>query len=200
MQKLLIATSNLGKAGEYREHLQGLNLEFLSLKDLGLKAIDETGKTFEENAILKARTYFEKSGLPCVADDGGLEIDYLNGEPGIKSHRWIDGSESSDEELIAYTLKRLSGVPKEKRTARLRMVMAFADNTGAIHTTEASTEGIITEEASPNAKHGLPYRAILFIPEFGKIFADLTDEEQARLSQRVIAIKNLKPVIEASLA
>jgi XTP/dITP diphosphohydrolase len=87
MQKLLIATSNSGKVAQYRDYLKGLPLELVSLKDVGLISIEETGTTLEQNALLKARTYFEQSGLPCIADDGGFEIDFLNGAPGVYSRR-----------------------------------------------------------------------------------------------------------------
>ncbi|MDE2213262.1 MAG: non-canonical purine NTP pyrophosphatase, partial [Patescibacteria group bacterium] len=141
MQKLLIATSNPGKAGEYRQVLSELPLKLVLLSDLGLSSIEETGATFEENARLKAESYFQKSGLPCIADDGGLEVDALNGEPGVKSRRWKTGDENvTDEELVAYTLERMKGIPDEKRRARLRLGMAFADREGEIFTTEASIE------------------------------------------------------------
>src|SRR3990167_9592915 len=111
--KLLVATTNPGKLAEIRRFLTDIPVELVSLKDVGIAdSVEETGKTFEENAILKAKFYAQKSGLPTLADDGGFEIDALNGEPGVKSHRWADPSQENDDEtLINYTLKRLENVP-----------------------------------------------------------------------------------------
>jgi len=196
MQKLLIATSNPGKVGEYRAQLADLNLELVSLADLGLGSIEETGKNFEENALLKARTYFKQSGLPCIADDGGLEIDALGGEPGVRSRRWKTGNENvTDQELIDFTLEKMREVPKEKRTARLRLVMAFIDGEGAEHVTEAAVEGLIADAPAQNKIEGFPFRAVLYIPRFNKMYDDLTHEEHDAVNQRVVAIKKLKPII-----
>ena len=109
MKKLLIATTNPGKLAELSRFLSDIPITLVSLKDVGITdTIEEIGKTFEENAILKAKYYFQKSGLPTLADDGGAEIDALNGEPGVKTRRWIHGDrDSTDNELVAYTLKRL---------------------------------------------------------------------------------------------
>ncbi len=201
MQKMLIATSNPGKVGEYREQLKDLSVELVSLKDVGLGSIEETGKTFEENAVLKAKTYFEQSGLPCISDDGGLEIDYLNGEPGVYSRRWKTGDENvTDQELIDFTLEKLKGVPDEKRTARLRLVMAFADKEGKTHTTEAAVDGVISQTPATNSIEGFPFRAVLYIPQFKKMYDDLTPEEHDAVNQRIAAIKKLKPIITKLLA
>ena len=201
MQKLLIATSNPGKVGEYKAQLSDLPLELVSLKDIGLGSIEETGKTFEENAILKAKTYFELSGLPCISDDGGLEIDYLNGEPGVYSRRSKTGDENvTDQELIDFTLEKMKGVPEEKRTARLRLVMAFANKEGKMQTTEAAVEGVISETPAVNAVEGFPFRAVLYIAQFKKMYDDLTHEEHDMVNQRILAIKKLKPIIKESLA
>ncbi len=197
MPKLLVATSNEGKFGQYREQLKGLPLELVSLSDLGLHSIEETGKSFEDNAILKAQTYFQQSGLPCVADDGGLEIDYLNGEPGIYSRRWKTGDENvTDKELIDYTIDKMLGIPWEKRTARFRMVMAFIDSQGAVHLAKDSTEGYIPFEASRISQKGVPFDAVLYIPRFNKIRSELTEVEHAQISQRVLALTKLKPEIK----
>ena len=142
--KILIATKNPGKAGEIKEFL-GNGFELASLTDFpDSPDTEETGETFEENALLKARTYFEWSGISSVADDGGLEIDYLNGEPGVKSRRW-PGYEATDEELIEMALKKLEGVPQENRTARLRTVGTYYDGKNIISRT-ASVEGYMGED------------------------------------------------------
>ncbi len=128
MKKLLIATTNPGKLGEITRYLSDLPIKLVGLKDLKITdKVEETGATFEENAIIKAKFYCEKSGLPTIGDDGGLEIDVLGGAPGVKSHRWIHGDrEDTDEELIAHTIKQLKGIPLENRKAQLRAVLALA--------------------------------------------------------------------------
>jgi XTP/dITP diphosphohydrolase len=117
MKKLLVATSNPGKLKEIKFFLKDMPIAIISLPEVGISAdAPEDAPTFKENAILKATYYTRKSGIPTLADDGGLEIDALNGEPGVHSHRWISGDkDDDDEELIVYTIRRLQGVPFEKR-------------------------------------------------------------------------------------
>ena len=137
MKKLLVATSNPAKFKEIKYFLSDLPLKIVSLKDLKVKErVEEDKDTFEENAIKKALFYAKKSNLPTIADDGGLEIDVLGGEPGVKSRRWIGGKEASDEKLIDYTLRKLKGVPSEKRGAQLRAVLALAFPDGQVFTSE----------------------------------------------------------------
>ena len=208
MRKLLIATSNAGKVGQYRAGLGDVNIEMLSLKDVGLASIEETGITFEENARLKARNYFKQSALfnngqslACIADDGGLEIDYLGGKPGVYSRRWKNGTEDvTDQELIDFTIEQMKDVPKGKRGARFRMVMVFVDTNGKEHVVEAATEGYVPLEASKTILPHLPFDSVLFIPQFNKIRSELTHDEHEQVNQRLLAIKKLKPTIEQSLA
>src|SRR3989338_5660668 len=145
--KLLIATKNPGKAREIKAFLgrsADWRIELVSLLDLfDAPDIEETGKTLEENAVLKARAYFEWSGTPCVADDAGLEIDFLNGEPGVKSRRWL-GYEMKDQEMINTALDKLKGVPIEERTAHLKTVGAYFDGKNIL-TETAAIDGYITE-------------------------------------------------------
>ena len=127
MKELLIATTNSGKILEYRAIIKELTLKVkaVSLKDIKIaQKIEETGQTFEENAVQKARFYHDLSGLATLADDAGLEIDYLSGEPGVKTRRW-PGYEASDEKLIQIALNKLQGVPPEKRTAQLKAVICL---------------------------------------------------------------------------
>lgn len=201
MHKLLIATSNLGKVEQYRAGLSGLDIEFVTLKDAGLGSVEETGTTFKENALLKARAYFEQSGLPCIADDGGLEIDALGGKPGVYSRRWKTGDESAtDQELIDFTIEQMKHVPEGERAARFSMVMAFIDKEGKEHVAEASTEGYIPLEASKTILPSLPFDSVLYMPQFSKIRSELSQEEHETINQRMIALKKLRPAIEASLA
>lgn len=197
MKKLLIATHNTAKLEEVRTFLSDLPIEFVSLNDIGITHdVEETGKTFEENAILKAKYYSKRSGLVAIGDDAGIEIDALHGEPGVKSKRWIDGVETSDQELIDYTFKRMENVPVEKRGAQMRIVLAFADGEKVIATAEGITRGIIPNKPSTSrAKKGFPFRQVLYIPEIGKYYNqdEMTAEQELKYNHRVKALQQLKP-------
>src|SRR3989344_6103029 len=132
--ELLIATTNPAKFSETEAVLKENGLKTYGLQDFPeIKKVEETGETFEENAVIKARGYFAQIGVPCLADDGGLIVDYLGGLPGVHSHRWL-GHEADDQELAEAILKKLEGVPVEKRTARLGGVTLFYDG---VHTASA---------------------------------------------------------------
>lgn len=195
--KLLIATTNPGKFTEIKRFLSDIPLDPVSLKDVGINdVVEETGKTFEENAILKAKFYAEKSGLPTLADDGGFEIDALNGEPGVKSHRWVHGdSENTDEELVAYTIERMKGI--ENRAAQLRLVLALALPNGEIHTAEASVRGIIPLQPRNKIIPGFPYRSLLYLPEIGKYYDydEMTKGDTERYNHRKKALEKIKPFL-----
>ena len=199
MKKLLIATSNPGKFGEITHYLRGLPLTFISLKDAGITdKAEETGATFEQNAILKAKHYSKESGLPTIGDDGGFEIDALNGEPGVKSHRWLHGDrEDTDEELIGYTFQKMKEVPEGKRGAQLRAVLAFYVPNGNVVTAGALTRGVIPDMPSARRSEGFPYRSILFLPAINKYYNEheLTDEENEVYNHRKKALNKLKPFI-----
>lgn len=199
MMKLLIATTNPGKLAEIRRFLSDLPLELVSLKDVGITdTIEETGKTFEENAILKAKHYCKLSGLPTLADDGGAEIDALGGEPGVKTRRWIhQDKDSSDEELIAHTLKRLEGVPKEKRGMQLRLVLALVLPNGQVQTAEDAIRGVVAESHNGQKYSGFPFRSLMFLPQIGKFYNHdlMTDEENEMFNHRKRALEKLKPII-----
>lgn len=192
--KLLIATTNPGKLEEIKRFLSDMKIELVSLKDVGIiDAVEETGKTFEENAILKAKLYAKESGLMTLADDGGFEIDALGGEPGVKSHRWVHGDkENTDEELVSYTMERMKDI--ENREVQLRLVLALALPNGSIHTTEAFVRGIIPLEPRNKITPGFPYRSLLFLPEIGKYYDqdEMTKEETARYNHRKKAIEAIK--------
>lgn len=199
MQKLLIATTNPGKLSEIKRFLGDLPVELVGLKDVGIiEVVEETGRTFEENAILKARFYCQKSGLPTLADDGGFEIDALGGEPGVKSHRWIHKDrEDTDEELIAYTLEKMRGLPRARRGAQLRLVLALVLPDGRKFTVEEKTRGIVAEKPSKHRTFGFPYRSLLFLPEINKYYDHdlLTPEETDRFNHRKRALDKLKPIL-----
>jgi len=200
MKKLLIATTNPGKLAEIQRFLRDVPLELVSLKDVGITtSIEETGATFEENAILKAKTYAEASDLMTLADDGGFEIDALDGAPGVKSHRWVHSDrDSTDEELIAYTFTRMKDVPEKKRGARLTLVLALVQPGNQVVTTvKESIRGIVPLEPSTVRHEGFPYRSILYIPELGKFYdhVSFTPEETERYNHRKKALEKLKPIL-----
>ncbi len=198
--KLLVATTNPGKLTEIKHYLSEVPIELVSLKDVGITdAVEETGTTFEENAILKAQHYAKESGLMTLADDGGFEIDALGGEPGIKSHRWVHGDrESTDEELIAHAFKMMKNIPSGKRDAQLRLVLALVRANGeVVATVEEKVRGIVPEAPSNARSEGFPYRSILFIPEMNKYYDQnvMTIEEAERHNHRKRALERMKPYL-----
>ncbi len=203
MNKLLIATTNPGKLAELKRFLADIPIELVSLRDAGITDFpEETGETFEENAILKAKYYAKESGLPTLADDGGFEIDALDGEPGVKSHRWIDQSrESTDEELIAYTIERMKDVPLESRGAQLRLVLALVLPDDQVYTAEASVRGMVPITPTGTRSEGFPFRSLLFLPEIHKYYNhdELTAEENDAYNHRKRALDQLKPIIRDQL-
>jgi len=195
MQKLLIASHNQGKINEFKKLLADWPFEIVSLIDVGIaENVEETGKTFEENARLKAEYYFKLSGLPTLSDDGGIEIDALNGEPGVKSRRW-KGREMTDQEMVDYTLERLNGVPPEKRTARLKCVLCLKFPDRDAICADGAIEGVITEKPEVPLHPGYPFRCIFRVTKCNKIYEAMTPEEYASVSQRVAALKKLRKLI-----
>lgn len=182
--KLLLATHNKAKIDEYKKYLKYYStLELITLDDLGLHdSIDETGRTFKENALLKAQYYGDKTNLCVIADDGGLVIKALNGEPGIKSRRWL-GHRASDKELINYTLERMNGI--EDRFARMVAGLIFYDPSKHFYNYfEDYCDGVITKTEPEWYIEDYPFRALLLIPEYNKLWQDLTDEELETISHR----------------
>ena len=196
MRRLLIATTNPAKLSEYRLLLRDLELELVSLAEVGITdAPEESGATFEENALAKARFYFGRARTATLADDGGLEIDALGGEPGVRSHRWLNsGGDDSDQALVDEVMRRMKDVPAGRRSARLRAATALIyDDGGHVRerVAEAAIEGVIAERAFPLLREGFPYRAVLFMPERNCFVGELGDEEEAKISQRRIALAKL---------
>lgn len=199
MKKLLIATTNPGKLAEIKRFLSDMPLTLVGIGDLGITEFpEETGISFQENAILKAKFYAEKARLPTIADDGGLEIDALGGEPGVKSHRWIHKDrEDTDEELIQYTLDRMKDIVDGNRGAQLRLVLSLVLPTGEVFTAEEKIRGIIPRVGSPTRHAGFPYRSLLFLPEINKFYNhdELTETETETYNHRKKALDILKPII-----
>lgn len=199
MSKLLIATTNKGKAREYESLLGDLELDLIHLHKFDdIKKVKEIGSTFEENAILKAKEYFSDYNMPVIADDGGFEIDALGGEPGVKSHRW-PGYEANDKELIQLALKKLKGVPPQKRTAHIVSWAVFYDGENLFIENEFIS-GYIAEKEPSYVQEGFPWRALLFLPQFGKFYQDLTIEEHKKINHRRKIVIRLRPHIIRILA
>lgn len=190
MKKIIFATGNAGKMKEIREILKDLDAEVLSMKEAGVEAyIVEDGKTFEENAVIKAKTVCELTGEIALADDSGLEIDYLNKEPGIYSARYM-GEDTSYRIKNANLIERLEGVPDEKRTARFVCAIAAAFPDGTVKTVRGTMEGRIGyEEAGEN---GFGYDPIFYLPEYGCSSAELSMEEKNKISHRGKALRAIK--------
>jgi len=197
MQKLLIATTNKGKLKELKSFLSDLPLELVSLSDVGISSdVKENGKTYQENAKKKARFYAKLSGLPSIADDGGLEIEALNGEPGVRSRRWL-GYDATDEELINHLKNILLTLPKDNRNARFVTVDCFAMPNGKLYCETGIVEGVITEKHHMKILEGYPYRSFFYLPEIHKYYHEneLTPQEMKKYNHRYIAMEKLKPVI-----
>lgn len=197
MKKLLIATTNSAKFREYKALLKNLSFKIVSLQELKIeKKVKEDGKTFEENAIKKSQFYSKLTNLPTLADDGGLEIDYLNGKPGIKSHRWL-GYEASDGELINFLLKKLKKVPWQKRKAQFRVVIALTIPGKGTFTSEGKIRGIILTKPRGKLIPGYPYRSIFYLPKYRKSFNEFAFKEEIKIGHRKKAIKNLIPILKS---
>lgn len=180
--KLLIATHNRGKLREFAEILNGLPFVLATLDDVGITHdVEETGATLEENARLKALTYARQSGLLALADDSGLEVDALDGAPGVYSKRYAGGGKS-DAERNAYVLEKLREVPPPARTARFRCVIVIADGNGQTWTSEGTCEGEIAME--PRGTNGFGYDPIFIVRETQSHMAELSAEVKNRVSHR----------------
>lgn len=189
LNKLLIGTNNVGKLAEFRALLADCGWELVSPPEAGIEIeVREAGRTYSENARIKALAFAEASGLPALADDSGLEVDALGGEPGPLHHEkgW-DGA--NNDERIRILLSRLEGVPPDKRTARFRIVLAVVFPDGRIIEEESTCEGLIAEQRSGH--HGFGYDPVFIVPELGKTFAQLSMEEKNRLSHRAKAARAL---------
>jgi XTP/dITP diphosphohydrolase len=182
MPKLLLATSNKAKLREYKHLLRGLPFASVSLAELGINTrVNEVGESLEENARLKATTLAQESRLLVLADDSGLEVDALGGEPGRLSARYA-GEGASDKDRINYLLARLKDVPGEKRSARFRCVIAIARPDGEVELCFGECHGFITLE--PRGEEGFGYDPIFYLPELGKTMAELPLEVKNQVSHR----------------
>lgn len=197
MKKILIGTTNVGKQKEFKKRVGEIfkspdKIEILLPQDVGITETPvEIGKTFEENSLLKAKFYFDKTGIPTIADDGGLEVPILNNEPGVYSRRWIDGTDATDEELIVYTLQRLTQYSNQKdRQAQLRTCITFYS--GNTYVQESGTvEGYISDQRYTNYSKGYPFRALFVVKDIDKYYDELTSVEHESHNHRVKALTAL---------
>ena len=197
MKKIIFATGNAGKMKEIREILKDLDAEVLSMKEAGVEAeIVEDGKTFEENALIKAKTVCKLTGEIALADDSGLEIDYLNKEPGIYSPRYM-GEDTSYRIKNANLIERLEGVPDEKRTARFVCAIAAAFPDGTVKTVRGTMEGRIGYDET--GENGFGYDPIFYLPEYGCTTAELDPEKKNELSHRGKALRLMRGIIEQKM-
>ncbi|MGB2783810.1 MAG: XTP/dITP diphosphatase [Atribacterota bacterium] len=190
MLEVLIATNNLGKVKEINDILDDPKIKILTIKDFPhLPRIEEDGKTYQENAFKKAKNISEYTGKICLADDSGLEIDYLKGKPGIYSSRWGN----SDEERINKVLKLLENVPIDKRKAKFvcAAVLFFPD--GKTYIVKEECNGSI--EFKAKGEHGFGYDPIFLVPEYDKTFAELGDKIKNQISHRGKAMRKIGNII-----
>jgi XTP/dITP diphosphohydrolase len=188
--ELLLASQNPGKLNEMRQLLAGLPFRVLRPADLGIhQAPEETGSTFMENAVLKARHYAQRSGLLTVADDSGLSVDALGGGPGLYSSRF-GGEGATDEDRNRLLLEKLRGVPDEKRGARFTSAVAVARGAELLFQGEETVEGRIA--GAPRGPHGFGYDPVFFFPPFGRTFGEAAPEDKDRVSHRGKAFARLR--------
>lgn len=201
MRQLLIATTNKGKIREYTQLLFDLKVKLVFLKDVGItEDVEEIGKSYRENAQLKAVFYAQKSNLPAISDDGGLEIRALGGNPGIHSRRWV-GGEGKDEDIVKKMIEVSQSIAHNNRKAVFKIVVAFALPNGKVYTKTGSTQGIISKKPNLKLMKGYPYRSFLYFPRLKKHYheSELTMDEQKEYNHRYKAVRKLIPTIKKVL-
>ncbi len=195
MPRLLIATNNPGKVVEFRELLAGCGWEVVAPEDVGLALdVDETGLTYAENARIKAEAFCAASGLAALADDSGLEVDALNGEPGALHH--LNGWDGNDrEDRIAILLRAMKDVPEGRRSARFRSYMLLVTPSGDELETEGVRDGIIS--LGPDGAGGFGYDPVFYMPDLGRTMARLTRAEKNEVSHRGLAAAMMRARLTA---
>lgn len=195
MKEIIIATKNKGKAKDFEELLEPMGYKVLTLHDVAPHMdVEETGETFEKNATLKAETIAQELKKTVIADDSGLEIDALGGEPGIYSARY-SGEEKNDDSNIDKVLQKMVQVPEAEKTARFRCVLALAAPGEETITFEGTCEGMITDERK--GENGFGYDPIFYVPALEKTMAEMEPSEKASVSHRGNAIRELGKAMPA---
>lgn len=194
MLRLLIATSNPGKLREYRQLLHGLCFELVGLIDAGIALkVEEKYDSYAENALHKALSYAGESGLITLADDSGLEVDALGGEPGVKSARYA-GKDATDSQRVQFLLRKLHGLTHKERTARFKCVIAICRPQGESGIFYGECTGLITEQ--PAGAGGFGYDPIFYFEELGKTMAELEPEVKNRVSHRARAAGSARGMLQ----
>ncbi|MED1016735.1 XTP/dITP diphosphatase [Bacillus atrophaeus] len=194
MKEAIIATHNPGKVKEFKDILASKGYDVKSLADIGfLEEIEETGHTFEENAVLKAEAVAKAVNKMVIADDSGLSVDNLGGSPGVYSARYA-GEQKDDMANINKVLQELKGIEKEQRTARFRCALAVSIPGEETKTVEGHVEGYIAEE--PKGENGFGYDPIFIVKDKDKTMAELTSDEKNKISHRANALKKLSQLLE----
>ena len=197
-REVVIATRNPGKLREIEAILSPLHLKLLSLRDFpDLPEVEEDGATFAENAGKKARAIARLTGRPAIADDSGLAVDALGGQPGVLSARYAGGN-ATDRERYQKLLDEMAEIPEGKRQATFVCALAVAFPKGKMQIVEGECRGWIT--FAPRGKHGFGYDPIFFVPEFGKTMAELEPEVKNRISHRARALEKLKLILPEFLS
>jgi XTP/dITP diphosphohydrolase len=198
MKKLLVATGNKGKLKDLKKFLKDLNIEILSLNDFNLaQDVKEDGKTYKENSEKKALYFAKLTNLPTIADDGGIEIDALEGKPGVNSKHW-----AKNDDAIIKKLKRIAEKLSDKnRRAIFRVVITLALPNGKLFNSEDSVEGIITKKEHMKKVAGFPYRSFFYLSEINKYYheEELTDDELRMYNHRYKAIQKIKNIIKKEI-
>ncbi len=192
--RLLVATTNPGKIREYQQLFNGLTCDLISLLEVGItQEVAETGSTYEENAILKAHEYAALSGLLTMADDSGLEVDALNGRPGVHSARYASDSPTRIRRLLA----EMQNIPTDQRNARFQCVIALARPDGRTEITAGVCKGQIATEA--RGTNGFGFDPVFYVSKYGMTMAELPDEIKNQISHRARAAQKMRPVLERIL-
>ena len=194
--KLLIATNNKSKQSDFKKFFSDKDVKIVFPKNLNIDGEPaETGETFAENSLIKAKWHFKKTGIPSIADDAGMIIPSLGNEPGIKSRRWL-GKEATDKELIDYTMDRLKDFKnKNQRLAYFQTVITYFDGKNILQA-DGKVEGFIPNKAHGYIMKGYPYRSVLIVKGPSKYYNDLTDEEHAIYNHRSIALDKMWKLIK----
>lgn len=192
--KFLIATGNIGKFGEIKAALNGLDYEFLSLKDLGdgVGQVEEDGETHQENALKKARHFFKEIGFMTLGEDSGLEVDALKGELGLHTRRFGAGEKATDEEWLEVFLERMKDIPEGERGARFVCHAALVLENGEEKFFCGTAEGTITRAPEAPILPGLPLSSVFKPNGFDRVYAGLTKDEKAQISHRGLAVGQVK--------
>lgn len=197
MPRLLLATDNAGKVAEFRQLLDGCGWQIVTPADVGVSVhVEETGQTYAENARIKAVKYAKAAGLVALADDSGLEVDALNGRPGVTSRRYA-GPNRTDKERVQTLLGELAEVPAGRRSARFRCLIAVSDPDGRVEMAEGTVEGEVT--AAPRGEDGFGYDPIFLLPERGLTMAELPADVKNAVSHRGEAAWKARTILESWL-